>query len=122
MRSSLVHELPGRLRIELSVPRSPAPDPSYVESSLSILGKGASAAVNRRLNAEVLDATAVGVAMGVGDHGTAGTISFLLKLGGYLEEWTKQRSSRNLAEMFCRGEGWAWIRRDGREARVEVKD
>lgn len=91
--------------------------------SLSILGKGASAVVNRRLNAEVLDATAVGVAMGVGDHGTAGTISFLLKLGGYLEEWTKQRSSRNLAEMFCRGEeGWAWIRRNGEESRVDVKD
>ncbi len=210
MRSSLVHELPGRLRIELSVPRSPAPDPSFVESSLcvlpgvehvsfnprsgrltvrhngaigvrdallkelrelplplratrerepdgvarkkravlvsgallaarplfpaalqpllafygslSILGKGASAVVHRRLNAEVLDATAVGVAMGVGDHRTAGTISFLLKLGGYLEEWTKQKSSRNLAEMFCRGEGWAWIRRDGGEAQVEVKD
>jgi heavy metal translocating P-type ATPase len=210
MRSSLVHELPGRLRIELSVPRSPAPDPSFVESSLSvlpgvehvsfnprsgrltirhngaigvrdallkelrelplplpatrerepdgvarkkravlvsgallaarplfpaplqpllafygslsILWKGASAAVNRRLNAEVLDATAVGVAMGVGDHGTAGTISFLLKLGGYLEEWTKQKSSRNLAEMFRLEEGWAWIRRDGREAQVEVKD
>jgi cation transport ATPase len=90
--------------------------------SLSILKKGASAAVKRRLNAEVLDATAVGVAMGVGDHGTAGTISFLLKLGGYLEEWTKQKSSRRLADMFCGGEGWAWIKRDGKEARVGVKD
>lgn len=90
--------------------------------SLSILGKGASAAVNRRLNAEVLDATAVGVAMGVGDHGTAGTISFLLKLGGYLEAWTKQSSSRRLAEMFCHREGWVWIKRDGKEARVEIKD
>jgi hypothetical protein len=62
------------------------------------------------------------VAMGVGDHGTAGTISFLLKLGGYLEEWTKQKSSRRLADMFCGGEGWAWIKRDGKEARVGVKD
>ena len=210
MRYSLVHELPGRLRIELSVPRSQALDPSFVESSLSvlpgvehvsfsprsgrltvrhnsasgvrdallntiketllplsrekrrelqgverqkravmvsgvflaarslvpatlrpllalcgsisILKKGASAAVHRRLNAEVLDATAVGVAMGVGDHGTAGTISFLLKLGGYLEEWTKQKSSRRLAEMFCGREGWAWVKRDGRETRIDAND
>lgn len=211
MDYAVIHELPGRFRVRLDIPRSPAVDPSRIETSLaavpgveelsfnprsgnlfvryngspgardallqriketrfplsrerrgevhsverqkravlvsgallaarpllpavlapflafygslSILRKGASAAVNGRLNAEVLDASAVGVAMGVGDHGTAGTISFLLKLGGYLEGWTKQRSSRNLAEMFCRGdEGCAWIRRNGEESRVDVKD
>lgn len=210
MRYTIVHELPGRLRLTLAVPRSPPLDPSRIErilsavpgvntlsfnplsgtllakydggagarnallktigeahlplergnerkpdglkrrkravlasgallaarplfppafrpllalgGSMAILRKGAAAVARRRLNSDVLDAAAVGAAIGVKEYGTAGTISFLLKLGAFLEEWTKRKSTQGHAHMFLAREGWAWIRRNGREERISAGD
>lgn len=75
--------------------------------------KGIKALLNRRLNIDVLDATAIGAAIGIGDYRTAGAISFLLKVGDYLEEWTKDKSRKMLTHAFQIGDEYAWVRNNG---------
>ena len=51
----------------------------------------------RRLTVDVLDGTAIGASLLTGDHATASSVRFLLRIGEILEEWTHKRSVENLA-------------------------
>ncbi len=84
--------------------------------------KGIKALLSSRLNVDVLDATAVGAAMGIGDYRTAGAISFLLKVGDYLEEWTKDKSRKMLTHAFQVGDEYAWVRMNDSEYMVKASD
>ena len=88
--------------------------------ALPVFRKGAASLRKWRLGVDVLDSAAIGAAMASRDFTTASVIAFLLKLGDYLEEWTKGRSRKLLTEMFHAGEEWAWVVRDGEEARVSL--
>ena len=90
--------------------------------ALPIFKRGFAALRQRTLNVDVLDASAVGAAMATGDFLTASMISFLLKLGEYLDEWTRNYSRRLLSEMFHTTEEWAWVERDGGELRLPLDE
>lgn len=84
--------------------------------------KGIKALFNRHLNIDVLDSTAIGAAMGIGDYKTAGVISFLLKVGDYLEEWTKDRSRKMLTHAFQISDEYVWVRNNGSEYTVRTSE
>lgn len=90
--------------------------------ALPVFRKGVDALVRRELNVDVLDASAVGAAMATRDFLTASVITFLLKLGECLEEWTRGYSRRLLTEMFHTGEEWAWVEREGKELRLPLDE
>ncbi|BCS53189.1 heavy metal translocating P-type ATPase [Geobacter sp. SVR] len=90
--------------------------------ALPIFRKGMAALGRRELNVDVLDASAISAAMATRDLLTASVISFLLKLGEYLEEWARGHSRRLLAEMLHCEDEWAWVVRDGEEVCVPVED
>ncbi|WP_298433579.1 heavy metal translocating P-type ATPase [Geobacter sp.] len=90
--------------------------------ALPIFKKGIIALRERRMNVDLLDASAVGAAMATREFLTASLISFLLKLGEYLEEWTRGESRRLLSDMFHTGEEWAWVVRDGEETRLPLEE
>ncbi len=87
-----------------------------------ILKKGIVALHQRQMNVDLLDASAVGAALATRDFLTASIISFLLKLGEYLELWTRNYSRRLLSEMFHTADEWAWVSRDGVELRIPLTD
>lgn len=80
-----------------------------VTGLLPFLKRGAIALFRRRVTVEVLDASAISAAIGMGELRTAGVISLLLKTGEYLEEWTRERSRRMLASMFRTGDEDVWV-------------
>jgi manganese/zinc-transporting P-type ATPase C len=90
--------------------------------SWPVFKKGAASLWGRNLNSDVLDSAAIGAAMASREFLTASVISFLLKLGDYLEEWTRRRFRKQLADMFKTGEDWVWVLRDGQEARIPLSD
>jgi heavy metal translocating P-type ATPase len=92
-----------------------------VAGALPIIRKGAAAAAARKLNVDVLDASAVGAALATRDFFTASIITFLLKLGDYLEEWTRKRSHTLLTGLFHAEEEWVWVVRRGKEVRVALE-
>lgn len=85
-----------------------------------IIKKGIIALRERKVNVDLLDASAVGAALATRDFLTASMISFLLKLGEYLELWTRNYSRRLLSEMFHTTDEWAWVSRNGTEQRVPL--
>ena len=93
-----------------------------VYGAAPIFRKALSSVQRKRLNVDVLDCADVGVTIGIGDYGAAGTIMFLLKVGEYLDERTRQRSRESLARMFSAHEEWAWVRRNGKEIRINVSN
>jgi heavy metal translocating P-type ATPase len=102
--------------------------PLLIRAAITLYGaapffkKGIKALLNRNLNIDVLDATAIGAAMSIGDYRTAGVISFLLKVGDYLEEWTKDKSRKMLAHAFQIGDEYAWVRANGSEYTVKASE
>lgn len=93
-----------------------------VTGALPFLKRGAIALARRAVTVDVLDASAIAAAVGMGEFRTAGVISLLLKTGEYLEEWTRERSRRMLSSLFQSGEEYAWIVEEGVERRVRVAD
>lgn len=84
--------------------------------------KGIKALLNKSLNIDVLDATAIGTAMGMGDYKTAGIISLLLKAGDYLEEWTKDKSKKMLTHAFQISDEYVWLKYNGTEYMAKTSE
>lgn len=93
-----------------------------IYGAMPILKKGIRSFLNRRLNVDALDSTAISISISRGDYLTAGIITFLLKSGEYIEEWTRQRSRESIAKLVHRPYEWAWVKRNGQEAMVNIKD
>ncbi|MEW6593634.1 MAG: heavy metal translocating P-type ATPase [Thermodesulfobacteriota bacterium] len=91
-----------------------------LSGALPILQKGIASLRRRQMNVDLLDASAVSAAMASREFLTASVIAFLLKLGEYLEEWTRHSSRRLLSGMFHTGDEWAWVERDGEERRLPL--
>lgn len=102
--------------------------PLPIRSAIALYGaapffkKGIQALFNRRLNIDVLDGTAIGAAMGMGDYRTAGIISLLLNMGGYLEEWTKARFRKILTGAFQIGDEYTWVRNNGADYMAKTSE
>ncbi|HHT9106751.1 MAG TPA: heavy metal translocating P-type ATPase [Candidatus Wujingus californicus] len=90
--------------------------------AMTIFKKGLRAILNKHLNVDVLDFTAIGISLVRRDYLTASLITSFLKVGDYLEERIRQKSRESLSKMFQRRDEWAWIKRNGWEMRVNVKD
>ena len=83
----------------------------YLVKGIVCLSKG-------RLDVEVLDATAVTVSILRKDFNTAGSVMFLLGIGGLLEEWTHKKSVGNLARSMSLNVDKVWQNIDGTEVLV----
>ena len=87
----------------------------YVREALSSLSKG-------RLEVSVLDATAITVSLIRREQKTAASVMFMLGLGELLEDWTRRKSIDELAGVMSLGVEKVWLRKDGTDALVRVKD
>jgi len=90
--------------------------------AMPIFKKGLRTTLNKRLNVDTLDSTAIGISLLRGDYPTACLITFFLKAGDYLEERIRQKSRESLSKMFRRRDEWVWVKRNGLEMRIDIKD
>jgi heavy metal translocating P-type ATPase len=85
--------------------------------------KGLKSLAGGNLNVDALDASAIGVAVGMRDYRTAGIITLLLKVGDYLDQWTRHRSRTMLTHLFrSNGDGHAWVRTEAGDGMVKVSE
>ena len=66
--------------------------------SIPYIKAGLKSIKDRKLNVELLDATAIGISILDGEFGDAGNIMFLLGLGEELEDYTLKKSKEDLAQ------------------------
>ncbi|HBG06146.1 MAG: cation transporter [Geobacteraceae bacterium GWC2_58_44] len=93
-----------------------------VYGALPVIRRGLTALRQRKMNVDLLDASAVGAALATREFLTASVIVSLLKLGEYLEEWTRGESRRLLSDMFHTGDEWAWVVREDEEIRLPLEE
>ena len=62
-----------------------------------------------QLTVDVLDGAALSVSLLTGDHATAGSVRFLLKLGETIDEWTRKRSVDDLAKSMSLQVDRVWL-------------
>ena len=85
----------------------------YLYSGLSILLSG-------KIGVPVLDAAAISASILTNDYGTAGNVMFLLEIGEILEEWTRKRSIRDLAQSMSLGVDQVWLNTEEGEIFVPI--
>lgn len=90
--------------------------------SVRYLAKGIGCLLKRKLEVEVLDATAIAVSILRRDFGTAGSVMFLLGIGELLEEWTHKKSVDDLARSMSLNITKVWQNVDGTQVLVPVTD
>ena len=87
----------------------------YIWKALICLSKG-------RLEVSVLDATAITVSLLRRDFKTAGSVMFLLEIGGILEDWTHKKSVSDLAGSMSLNVGRVWLKTDGQPVLVKSSE
>lgn len=91
--------------------------------ALKYIVRGLKCLLSGSLSVEVLDATAIGVSIIRGDHATAGSVMFLLKVGDILDEWTHKKSVDDLARTMSLGVEQVWtVTADGQEVLLPVAE
>lgn len=86
------------------------------------IAMGIRSLIARKLEVEVLDATAITVSLLRGDFKTASSVMFLLKIGEILEEWTHKKSVDDLARSMSLQVEKVWKKAGDQEVLVSVRD
>lgn len=84
--------------------------------------KGVRKLAGRKLEVEVLDATAITVSMLRNDFNTAGSVMFLLGIGELLEDWTHKKSVSDLAGSMSLNIEKVWQKTDDAEVLVPISN
>ncbi|MGN0307333.1 MAG: heavy metal translocating P-type ATPase [Lachnospiraceae bacterium] len=87
----------------------------YIWQGIKALAKG-------RMEVAVLDATAIGVSIFMGDTETAASVMFLLGVGETLEDWTHKKSVDDLARSMSLNIHKVWLLAQGKEILVDAGD
>lgn len=84
--------------------------------------KGLQSLFKRKLEVEVLDATAIAVSIFRRDFDTASSVMFLLGIGELLEEWTRKKSVGDLARSMSLNISKVWQNVDGTEVLASISN
>jgi len=94
---------------------------SWLSVSPLIL-EGATTLVTKGLKVEVLDATAVTIALVGRDYFTANAVHLLLRTGDYIKHTTETNSDRLIRSLLKPETGMAWVEKDGTERQIPVAE
>ncbi len=94
---------------------------SWLSVSPVIL-EGATALVTKGLKVEVLDATAVTLALVRRDYFTANAVHLLLRTGDYIHHTTETNSDRLIRSLLRPETGMAWVEEEGTERQIPISE
>lgn len=102
----------------------PAPLGSYLifVRAYPFIRDGIKALWKRKLNVDLLDATAISVSLATGEYGDAANIMFLLDLGERLEEYTLKKSQDDLAHSLALNIDKVFVQENGQKILKALKD
>jgi Cu2+-exporting ATPase len=91
-------------------------------AAIPIFRRAFEALSQRRLNVDVLDATASAFLGFHGRFGTAAAMTWLVSLGDFIRDATIQRSHRVIEDLFDGHVQSAWVVRDGQKYKITVSE
>ena len=100
----------------------PVPFRKVIETlkAVKYICRGLKTLRNKKLQVELLDATAITAALLTGDHKTASGVMFLLGIGDTLEEWTHKRSVDDLARRMSLNVERVWLLTEDGEVQTDA--
>ncbi|MBQ9148504.1 MAG: heavy metal translocating P-type ATPase [Oscillospiraceae bacterium] len=81
-------------------------------NSIRFIWKGIKCVLRRKMDVSILDALSIGISIARGDHATASSVMFMLRLSEELEEWTRKKALSDLARSMSLNVDRAWLRTD----------
>ena len=90
--------------------------------SVKYIWHGIRCLMHGKIEVPVLDATAISVSVFRRDYATAGSVMFLLGIGGIIEEWTHKKSVGDLARSMSLNVNKVWLKRNEQEILVKSSD
>lgn len=90
----------------------------FVSGAWEIFRDGFAKLLQGKLTVEVLDMSAIAIALLMRDFKTAATTALLLGVGEHLEEWTRRKTMANLTESLALNIDTVWIKKDDTEIEV----
>ena len=81
-----------------------------VFNSIRFIWKGIRCVLRRKMDVSILDALSIGISIARGDHATASSVMFMLRLSEELEEWTRKKALSDLARCMSLNVDQAWLR------------
>lgn len=92
-----------------------------VYNSIRFIWKGLLCVLKRKMDVSILDALSIGISIARGDHSTASSVMFMLRLSEELEEWTRKKALSDLERSMSLNVDQAWLRtEDGSEVLVPL--
>lgn len=92
-----------------------------VYNSIRFIWKGIKCILKRKMDVSILDALSIGISILRGDHATASSVMFMLRLSEELEEWTRKKALSDLARSMSLNVDRVWLRtEDGSEVLVPL--
>lgn len=90
-------------------------------NSIRFIWKGFLCVLKRKMDVSILDALSIGISIARGDHSTASSVMFMLRLSEELEEWTRKKALSDPARSMSLNVDQAWLRtEDGNEVLVPL--
>ena len=83
-----------------------------IYNSIRFIWKGIKCVLRRKMDVSILDALSIGISIARGDHATASSVMFMLRLSEELEEWTRKKALSDLARSMSLNVDRAWLRTD----------
>lgn len=94
-----------------------------VVTAIPYFAKGLRSLIHGKIEVTVLDAAAIGASLLRGDPDTAGNVIFLQGIGDILEDWTREKSVDDLAEMMSLHADRVWVKcANGEEVLMDTGD
>lgn len=90
-------------------------------SSIPFIKKGLNSIKHRKINVELLDATAISVSLLSKEFNSTGSMIALLRLGGSLEKWAMQRSKANLKDALKLNTDSVLLKKDDTLIKVSLR-
>lgn len=118
-QEALIQKVTVRIFTKVCLP-APARAVYTAVHAIRYVIKGLRRLIRGRLEVEFLDAVAIAVSILRNDFDTAGSVMFLLGIGGLLEEWTHKKSVGDLARSMSLNISRVWQKVDGEEVLVPL--
>lgn len=96
--------------------------PLALAAAAPLLGHATGDLVREGINSHVLEALAVSISLARRDFAAANATTFMLALGGYMEDSITRRSDELLRHLLRPGSDQAWVERDGVETLIACQN
>lgn len=120
-RDKLFMAVAERIIVKIAVPL-PIRIALTIVKSIKYIKEAIHSIIKRRMEVSILDGVAIGASILQRDFDTASSVMFLLGIGELLEEWTKKKTTADLANVLSLNINKVWLKTEAGEVLTDYSE